>query len=96
MTAVVDGRAGLGRVVDGAEVLPFGGSHFVACCRGAGGGVGEEGNDYGVGLLDQKAAELVQPDFFGSVMRWMGELSGEIGGYGVGRCRIGRMCEGVV
>lgn len=88
MAAIVDGGARLGRVVDGAKVLPFGGSHFVACCRGAGWGVGEEGNNDGVGLLDQKAAELVQPDFFGGVVRWVGELSGEIGGYGVGRCRV--------
>lgn len=84
MAAIVDGGAGLGRVVDGAKVLPFGGSHFVACCRRASWVVGEESDDYGVGLLYQKAAELVQPDFFGGVMRWMGELSGEIGGYGVG------------
>ena len=84
MAAIVDGGAGLGRVVDGAKVLPFGGSHFVACCRRACWVVGEEGDDDGVGLLYQKAAELVQPDFFGGVVRWVGELSGEIGGYGVG------------
>jgi len=93
VAAVVDGRAGLRGVVDGAKVLPFGSSHFVACCRRASWSVGEEGNDNRVGLLDQKAAQLVQPDFFGSVMRWVGELSGEVGGYGVGRCRVGRMCE---
>lgn len=48
-------------------------------------GVGEERNDYGIGFLDQKAAKLVKPDFFGGVVRWMSKLASELLGYRRGR-----------
>lgn len=59
MTAVVDGGAAFGRVVDGAQVLPFRGAHFGTGLRRAGGCVGEEGYDDLVCFLDEEAAELV-------------------------------------
>lgn len=54
----------------------------MTCCRGAGGSVGEESDYDGVCLLDQEAAELVEPDFLRGVVWWVGELSGEVRGYG--------------
>ena len=96
MAAVVDGGAGFGRVVHGAEVLPFARAHFGAGLGGAGWGVGEEGDDDGVGFLDQEAAELVEPDVFGGVGGWGGKLFGDVGGEGVGGQGVGGVGMGVV
>ena len=96
MAAVVDGRARLGWVMDGAKILPFRSAHLVACCCRAGRGIGEEGDDDSVCLLDQEAAEFVEPDFFRGVVWWMGELSGEIGAYGSSGGGVVRVGERVV
>lgn len=79
----------------GAKVLPFGCAHFVACRGRASGDIGEERNDNSIGLLNQEAAKLVKPDLFGSVVRRVGELAGELSGYGSG-CRVGGVGERVV
>lgn len=64
MTAVVNGTAGLGRIVYCAEVLPFTGPHFrTSGCR-TGRCFGEEGNDEIVGLHGQEAAKFIQPKCF--------------------------------
>ena len=62
VAAVVDGAAALGRVVHGAEELPLGGAHLGAGGGAAGRGVEEEADDEAVALLDEEAAELVQPE----------------------------------
>ena len=61
MTAVIYGAAGLRRVVDCAEILPLGGTHFrTALCR-AWGLVGKESHEDVIGFNGEEAAELVQP-----------------------------------
>lgn len=50
--------------MDGAEVLPFGGAHFGTGCGTTWRVIGEEVDYDGVGLLDQKAGEFVEPDLF--------------------------------
>lgn len=47
--------------MDSAEILPFGGPHLRTCGGGAWRVVREEGDDDGVDLLREEAAELVQP-----------------------------------
>lgn len=56
VTAVIDSAAGLWGIVDGAEVLPFGGLHFGTRLDGAGRVLGEKGNDKVVDLHGEKAA----------------------------------------
>ena len=82
--------------MDGAKILPFGGAHFVACYRGAGRGVGEESDNYGVCLLNQEAAKFVEPNLFRGVLWWVCKLSGQLGGYWCSGRRIVRVREGVV
>lgn len=77
MTAIVDRAARLGRVVHGAEVLPFRGAHLGTCGGGAGGIVGEEGDDDGVCFLDQEAAEFVEPEGFVDAIGGLGEPEGD-------------------
>jgi hypothetical protein len=61
----------------------------MACCRRASRSVREKGDYDGVCLLDQEAAELIKPNLLRSVMWWVSELPGKIGGYGCS-------CVGVV
>lgn len=56
VAAVIDSTAGLGGIVDGAEVLPFGRLHFGTRLDGAGRILGEEGNDKVVDLHGEEAA----------------------------------------
>ena len=83
-------------LVYGAEVLPFAGAHLRAGLRGAGRGVGEEGDDDGVGLLDEEAAELVEPDVFAGPRWWGAELAGDVEGDGLDGVAVGRVRVGVV
>lgn len=92
MTAIIYRRAAFGRIVYGAQVLPFAGAHFGAGLWGARGIVGEEGGDYEVGLLDEKPGEFVEPDFFACVGWWAGEDACGFGGDGLG----GRGAVGVM
>ena len=62
VAAVVDGAAGLGRVVHGAEVLPLRGAHLRAVFCGARRVVREEAHYQAVGLLHEEATELVEPE----------------------------------
>jgi hypothetical protein len=96
VAAIVDRGATLRRVVDGAEVLPFGSAHLGTCCGTARWVVGEEVYDDGVGLLDQEAGEFVEPDFFGSIGWWLAELEGEIGSDWVDGVGVCRMCMRVM
>jgi hypothetical protein len=59
MTAVVDRGTAFRRVVDSTEILPFAGSHFWTCLRGAGRAVGEESDNNGIGFLYKEAPKLV-------------------------------------
>lgn len=79
----------------GAKVLPFGCAHFVTGGGRASRGIGEQGDDNGIGLLDQEAAKLVKPDLFGSVVRRVGELACELSSYR-SRSLVGWVREGVV
>jgi hypothetical protein len=62
MTTIVDGAAGLRRVVYCTEILPFRCPHFRTALSRAWGCVGEEGNEDVVGFDGKEAAELVQPE----------------------------------
>jgi len=62
VTAVIDRTAGLRGVVDGAEVLPFGGLHFGACLDGAWRVLGKEGNYKIVDFHGKEATELIKPE----------------------------------
>ena len=64
-------------------------------CR-AGWCVGEEGDYDGIGLLDEEAAELIQPNLLGSVEWRMCQLSRKLGCYRGCRGRVVWVCEGVV
>jgi hypothetical protein len=79
MTAVVDSAARFRRIVHGAEVLPFRGAHFRACCRGTWGIVGEKSGYNRVHFLREEAAKLIQPqgvvDVFGRVCESVGHFS---------------------
>lgn len=56
MAAVVDGTAGLGRVMHGAKVLPFGSAHLGAGLRRTGRVFSEEGNNEVVDFHRQEPA----------------------------------------
>lgn len=83
VTAVVDGAAGLGLLVYGAEELPFGGAHFGAGARAAGGCVEEEADNEGVALRDEKAAELVKPYRPFDAGRWLSQQEGALAAEGL-------------
>ena len=93
VAAVIDGATGLGRIVYGAEVLPFRGAHLGAGLSGARWGFGEEGDDEVVGTLGEEAAELIEPERALDVLRGLGEdecgfpryggLVRRVGGFGV-------------
>lgn len=78
VAAVIDGAAGFGRVMDGAEILPFGGLHFGTCLCRAGWGLGEEGDDEIVDFDGEEAAEFVEPEGPVDAFRGFGKLDGDI------------------
>lgn len=78
MAAVINGGAALGWIVDSTEILPLAGTHLRAGMGAAGWSVGKEGDNDGVGLLDQEAAELIQPDLARCVGRWPSELTCQV------------------
>ena len=80
VAAIIDGAAGFGGLVDGAEVLPFGGAHFGTGSSGARGVIREEMDDELVGFDDEEAAEFVEPE--GAVGGVRGFCDGEGGGAG--------------
>lgn len=84
VAAVVDGAAGLGGVVHGAQELPLRGAHLRARGGAAGRRVEEEADDEGVALGDQEAAELVEPEGAVDRGRGGGEEPGGLAGYGHG------------
>lgn len=61
MTAIVNSAAGLGWVVNGAEILPFRGLHFGARLRRAGWVLREKCNDQVVDFHGEEAAQFVEP-----------------------------------
>lgn len=74
VAAVVDSAAGLGRVVDGAEILPLRSAHFRTGLRGTGRFFGKEGDYQIVDFHSQKAAELIEPEGPVNSFRRLGEL----------------------
>lgn len=74
MTAVVDGAAALGLLVNSAEKLPLGGAHFGTCVGATWRCVEEEAHDERVALRDEEAAELVEPEGTVDAWRRLGEL----------------------
>lgn len=73
VTAVIYCAAGLGRIMDGAEVLPLGGAHLRTGLRRARRLIGEESSDDDIDLLYQKSAELVQPWRTVDAVWWLGK-----------------------
>lgn len=78
MATIIDSAAGLGRIVNGAEILPFGGSHLRAGLGGAGRILGKESDDQVVDLHGQETAELVQPKRPVDALGWLGKLDRDI------------------
>ena len=68
----------------------------MACCRRAGWCVGEESDDYGICLLDEEAAKLIQPDLFSGMVWRMSQLSRKLSCYGDCGGGVVWVCKGVV
>jgi hypothetical protein len=90
VAAVVDGAATLGLLVDGAEKLPFRGSHFGTCLRATRRGIEEEANDELVALGDEESAQLIEPNGSVDASRWLGKLVRGLASNGL-RARGGMM-----
>ena len=73
MAAVVNRSARLWRVVHSTQVLPFRRAHFGAGLCAAGGRGGKEGDEEGVGLLDEGTAQFVEPELRIDVLGWSGK-----------------------
>jgi hypothetical protein len=96
MTAIVDSRTALWRIVDSTQVLPLAGAHFRTCQRTAWRTVGEQSHDNRVRLLYQEPTKFVEPNLFRCVGGRTSQLAREICidrniGY-----RTGWVCIGVV
>ncbi len=67
-----------------AKILPLARPHLAARRRAAGRGIREQRYDDGVGVLDEEARELVEPDVAAGVRGWESEGRGVGGGEGDG------------
>jgi hypothetical protein len=61
MTAIIYGTARFWGVVNSTQILPFRCSHLATCVLRTSRLVVEQRDDYRIDLLDEKAAQLVQP-----------------------------------
>ena len=94
MTAVVNGAAGLGWVVDGAEILPLGGLHLGTRLRRAGRTLGEKGNDQIVDFHREETAQFVEPQGPVNAFRGFRKSDGNVAvdrGNGVGAFGLGEV-----
>lgn len=96
VTAVVDGAAALGGLVDGAQELPLAGAHLRAGGGGAGGFVEEEADDQVVALVGEEAAEFVEPQGAVDALGLGGDEERSFARDGVGVVAVGGFCVAVV
>jgi len=96
VAAVVDGAAGLGRIVNRAEVLPFGGSHFGTGSRRARRTVRKQGDYDSIYFLREEAAQLIEPQGLVHVVGRRRQLLCYLSVYGGCSLCADGMCEEVV
>lgn len=92
MTAVVNRGAGLRGIVHGAEVLPFASAHlWTGRCGARFGGVTEQTDNDSICLLNEEAAELVEPDVTRGVWGRSSKFFRDIGSNRLDRVAVGGM-----